>query len=159
MKITIPEFHSKRVPELTISFRNPRPMSKDPLIDPPIRVKYLRRLFDNGTIELRERLVLLILNDYYQPLGWYGISEGTPDMTFTDDKEVLRLLIVTGARKFIICHNHPDGCHKPSEADLRSAMTLQHKARYFDFEYVDDIILTKTKAFSFAQQDLFWENF
>ncbi len=159
MKITIPEFHSKRVPELELRFKNAPIMRKDPLIDYQSRIRFMRRLFKDGTIEARERLVLLILNDCYQPLCWYVISEGTPDMTFTNDNDVLLLLIINRARKFIICHNHPDGSYKPSEADLRSAMTLQHKARYFDFEYVDDIILTKTKAFSFAQQDLFWENF
>lgn len=75
-------------------------------------------------------------------LGYNMISSGTANECICYNKNALMFLLLIGACKFIMVHNHPNQQSTPSEADIATANYLKEIGEFFGIEFVDSIIVT-----------------
>src|SRR5438552_15316190 len=66
----------------------------------------------------REHFVALALTAQNALIGIAEISTGGASGTLVDPKVLFRTLLVIGATRFVVGHNHPSGDPKPSRDDI-----------------------------------------
>jgi len=79
---------------------------------------------------------------------------GGIDQCFVDSRILFKRLLVIGASRFIIIHNHPGGDHKPSKEDIKLTSKIQEASKILDLELLDHIIISDYWYCSFKQDDL-----
>jgi DNA repair protein RadC len=122
-----------------------------------------RSLIPEGEIALREYFLILMLNRANRVIGRSLISIGGMNTTVVDPKIVFMTVLAAGAGAFILCHNHPSGSVKPSQADIQLTKRISDGAAILDLTLLDHIILSADPAgdpassrtfFSFADEGL-----
>ena len=82
------------------------------------------------------------------------ISKGGMNSTVVDPKIIFKYAISAGANGIVVCHNHPSGIAKPSEADIRLTKKLKEGAGIMDIDFLDHIIVGANTYFSFADDGI-----
>ncbi|HUX84186.1 MAG TPA: DNA repair protein RadC [Chitinophagaceae bacterium] len=82
------------------------------------------------------------------------ISKGGISGTVVDPRILFKKALDQGAASLVLCHNHPSGSLKPSEADLILTRKLREAGKLLDINVVDHIIVSREGYFSFADQGL-----
>jgi DNA repair protein RadC len=82
------------------------------------------------------------------------VSEGGTAGTVVDPKKIFKLAIENNASSLILCHNHPSGATKPSEADIKITNKLKKAGEMLELNVVDHIILGDENYFSFADEGI-----
>jgi DNA repair protein RadC len=59
-----------------------------------------------------------------------------------------------GATSIVLCHNHPSGALKPSEADIKITKKLKLAGESLDVLILDHVIVTEHDYFSFADEGI-----
>jgi DNA repair protein RadC len=77
----------------------------------------LLQAWDSNTIELREDMKVILLNNWHRVLGIYNVSHGGTTGTVADPKLIFAAAIKANATGIILSHNHPSGNPQPSSAD------------------------------------------
>lgn len=107
--------------------------------------------WDIDTIEHLEEFKLMLLNRTNKVLGIAIISKGGINGTVIDIRIILQYAIKANASGIIICHNHPSGNLKPSDADVSITKKLKEAALLMDINVLDHIIIVPDeKYYSFA---------
>lgn len=73
-----------------------------------------------------------------------------PASTIIDTKMIVKAALDTFSSGVILCHNHPSGNPRPSQADIRETEKLQKGLDFFSMRLLDHIILTEDNAFYFS---------
>ena len=58
------------------------------------------------------------------------------------------------ASSLILCHNHPSGNIKPSDADIRLTKNLVEAGKVIEISVLDHVIITQEAFFSFADEGM-----
>jgi DNA repair protein RadC len=103
-------------------------------------------------LEYREEFIILCLNRANRVIGFSKISMGGTAGTVADPKMIFQIALKSNAASLILCHNHPSGNIRPSEADLRLTKKLKGAGDLLDIPILDHIILTAEKFFSMADE-------
>jgi DNA repair protein RadC len=111
--------------------------------------KYLRRRLGS---EDRELFVVLFLNHSNRLLGYEVVSSGGITGTVVDVRIVLRRALEQKATALILCHNHPSGNLRPSDADRQLTQQLQAAAKLLQLHIVDHIIVSDEGYYSFSDE-------
>lgn len=82
------------------------------------------------------------------------ISEGGMTGTVADPRIILKKALEEEAVSIILCHNHPSGNLKPSNADAELTIKIKEASRYFDIKVLDHIIVGDDGYFSFADEGM-----
>ena len=82
------------------------------------------------------------------------VSLGSVDATTVKPMNVFRVAVLKGAVKAIMCHNHPSGEIRPSEADKDLTDRLIQVGRILNIEVIDHLIITTRTFMSFADTGL-----
>ncbi|MEX1191932.1 MAG: DNA repair protein RadC [Brumimicrobium sp.] len=85
------------------------------------------------------------------------ISKGGRSGTIADGKLIFKSLLDMKASACILCHNHPSGNLKPSEADIRLTNNLFDFGKLIDLKVLDHIIITDHGYTSISDQGLLRE--
>jgi DNA repair protein RadC len=86
-----------------------------------------------------------------QVLGIVNCGEGASNQVVVDKQYIARLAILSNAQAVVLCHNHPSGNIKPSDADIRITKEIKEGLKLFDIALLDHLILTQDNGFtSFA---------
>ncbi len=88
-----------------------------------------------------EYAYLVCLSANCKLLAVFEVSHGTVKCGLIGRREIGIRLLLAGAVKFILCHNHPSGNSKPSGADIRLTKTLQKMSAILGVEFLDHIII------------------
>ncbi len=80
------------------------------------------------------------------------ISQGGIAGTLADLRLIFRLAIEHFATGIILCHNHPSGNLKPSQADLRLTRKIVQAGQLMDVAVLDHLIIAGDAYFSFADE-------
>jgi DNA repair protein RadC len=62
--------------------------------------------------------------------------------------------LLIGCTGFILCHNHPSGNLKPSNADIDVTKNITKLANEHDVRVIDHVIITKDSYYSFAENGM-----
>lgn len=108
-----------------------------------------------GKIEYKELFYAMYLNRNNRVLGVLLISEGGLSGTVVDAKIVFQGALKLNASAVILCHNHPSGNLKPSQADTDITRKIKEGGKLLDIDILDHIILTSESYYSFADEGIF----
>lgn len=101
-----------------------------------------------------EEFWILYLNNSNKVIQKNQLSKGGITGTLVDVRLVLKNALEVGATALILCHNHPSGTLKPSEADKAITSKLKSAAKSLDIKVLDHLIITEKAYFSFADEEL-----
>jgi DNA repair protein RadC len=101
-----------------------------------------------------EQFWAVFLNNRNKIISSAFISKGDETGTVVSIKEILKQSIQLKAKGIIICHNHPSGVNKPSDADVKLTRKLKDAATLIDSRVLDHVIIAGNSYFSFADEGL-----
>ena len=101
-----------------------------------------------------EEFWILLLNRANKILKKVMISEGGVAGTVADPKRIFKVAIENNASAMVLCHNHPSGNLKPSEADIKLTKKLKDAGALLEINIIDHIIICEERYFSFADEGL-----
>ena len=101
-----------------------------------------------------EEFWILYLNNSNKIIKKNQLSKGGITGTLVDVRIVLKNALEYGATSLILCHNHPSGTLKPSQADKDITQKLKHAAQSIDIKVLDHLIITEQAYFSFADEEI-----
>ena len=147
------EIHSipKEVAEIKVSYSTTStPKIKITSVNKAFEV--LLSLWDLDTIELQEEFKVLLLNRANEVLGIYPLSKGGITGTVVDSRLIFAVALKCNATGILLCHNHPSGNLKPSDADITLTRSIKKCADFLDITLIDHLIITKNGFFSFSNE-------
>ena len=74
--------------------------------------------------------------------------------TVVDPRMIFKSALDYKAQAIILCHNHPSGTAKPSEADIRLTKNMVEAGKVLEISVLDHIIITQQGFFSFADEGM-----
>lgn len=86
--------------------------------------------------------------------GYTYLSKGGITGVVADIRVILAMAIQSGAVYIAVCHNHPSGSLKPSNADEALTMKLKEAAGTHDIQLLDHIIISDEGYYSFADEGI-----
>jgi DNA repair protein RadC len=113
--------------------------------------EYLRAQFK---FKKHEIFAVLYLNRANKIKHSEIVSEGGITGTVADPRIILKKALENDAVSIILCHNHPSGSLKPSQADEDLTKKINEAAGYFDIKVLDHIIVSEEGYYSFADEGL-----
>jgi DNA repair protein RadC len=112
------------------------------------------RQFYGDDLEIYESFFLMILNRANTIVAWVKISQGGLTGTVADPVLIAKYALESLAKGVILCHNHPSGNTKPSEADLQLTQKIKQGLGFFDIKVLDHLILTTDSFYSFTDNGI-----
>ena len=103
---------------------------------------------------LHEEFWVIYLNRNNEILKQENISKGGVSGTIADSKIIFKRAIEALASAMILCHNHPSGNLKPSNADIQLTDKLKEVGKMLDIPVLDHLIIGEKDYFSFADENL-----
>ena len=111
--------------------------------------------WDENKIEFIEQFKVLFLNRNNKVLGIFEVSTGGVTGTVADPKIIFAAALKINACNIILCHNHPSGSLKPSQADEALTQKIKEAGKYLDMPVMDHLIITGEDGYySFADEGL-----
>ncbi len=101
-----------------------------------------------------EEFWVIYLNNAHQVIYRKQLSKGGITGTMVDTRLVFNKAIALLATGIILCHNHPSGTLKPSNADKNLTLKMKHAGETLDIKVLDHLIITEKGYFSFADSNL-----
>ncbi len=101
-----------------------------------------------------EEFWVLYLNRKNEIIKRENISKGGVTGTVADGKIIFKNAVNLLASSVILCHNHPSGNLKPSEADIKLTKKMKEIGVIMETPVVDHIIVGNNNYFSFADENL-----
>lgn len=108
------------------------------------------RQFYADDIELFESSFILLLNQANNTIGYAKISQGGISGTVVDCRIICKYAIESLCSAVILCHNHPSGNLKASEADDRVTSNVKTCLELLGIKLFDHIIITAKSHYSYA---------
>lgn len=82
------------------------------------------------------------------------VSQGGITGTVADPRVILRKALEEKATSIVLCHNHPSGNLKPSQADKEITQKIKQAAAFMDIRVLDHIIVSDEGYYSFADEGM-----
>ncbi len=101
-----------------------------------------------------EEFWILLMNRANRVIDNIRISQGGISGTVIDVRIILKHALDRLACALILCHNHPSGNLKPSEADMKITTKISDSCRTMDIQLLDHIIIADNSYFSFSDEGL-----
>ena len=114
----------------------------------------LRSVWDDSLMELQEQFAVLFLNRKNQIIGYRCIGTGNMVSTIVDKKLIAAISITSMACGVILCHNHPSGNLRPSQADLRLTKDIYRALKLVDVSVLDHLIISAEGYYSFMDEGI-----
>ena len=101
-----------------------------------------------------EEFWVLYLNNSNKVLSKSQQGKGGITGTVVDVRLVFKMALELGSTSIILCHNHPSGNLKPSEADKILTQKLKLAGKTLDIQVLDHVIVAENGYYSFADEDI-----
>ena len=124
------------------------------VIDSKNAADQLRKILPEDSIDVYESCVAVFFDQSNESVGWFLVSQGGINYSVVDVRMVMSAALGCLATGMIICHNHPSGSLKPSDADIKITKKLKDACGILDIKFLDHIILTEQSHYSFADEGL-----
>ena len=117
-------------------------------------VEYLRAIWNPGTLELLEEVLVVCLNGNHQAIGWVKVASGGFNAAKIDPRLVFAVALQTASTAIILAHNHPSGNLQPSAEDQAITRRLKEAGDILCIHVLDHVILTRDGYYSFEEAGL-----
>jgi DNA repair protein RadC len=101
-----------------------------------------------------EEFWIVYLNNSNKVISKTQLSKGGITGTVVDLRLVFKMALEYGATSIVLCHNHPSGSLKPSDADIQITQKLKRAGESLEISILDHVIVTETSYFSFVDQGI-----
>ena len=101
-----------------------------------------------------EEFWVLMLNRSNTVIDKFMVSQGGLAGTVIDIRIILKTAIEKLASSMILCHNHPSGNIKPSDADKTITRKIKEAATLMEISVLDHLIIGRDRYFSFSDEGL-----
>ncbi len=101
-----------------------------------------------------EEFWILLLNRANKVIAKKQLSQGGITGTVADSRLIFRQAIDLLATSIILCHNHPSGNLKPSQADIALTRRLVKAGKLLEITVLDHLIVTNGGYYSFADEGM-----
>lgn len=101
-----------------------------------------------------EEFWIVYLNNSNKILHKSQLSSGGLTGTVVDVRLVFKKAVEINSTAIILCHNHPSGNTKPSDADIQLTKKMKLGGETLDVKVLDHLIITEKAYFSFADEGL-----
>lgn len=98
-----------------------------------------------------ERLAILSLNDAASVLSFDFVAYGDIGSVGVSTRQIIELVLKTGASCIVMAHNHPRGVALPSSADEEITETVGAALGHIGVKLIDHIIIAEDDYVSMAQ--------
>lgn len=88
-----------------------------------------------------EYAYVISLNCQMKPLGVFQLSHGNWFQTDMKMRELGIFLLLTGAERFIVAHNHPNGSCQPSDGDFKITTKMNEFSELIDIQLIQHYII------------------
>jgi len=112
-------------------------------------VKYFKTLHD------KEYFVMVCLNTSNEITAIKVLASGSIAECIIHRRELIKIALFENACNVILAHNHPAGKLKPSNNDLQLHEDMKQALKTVSIGYIDNMIITFDKYYSFVEQGLF----
>ena len=140
------------VRELEIQYERPSFDAMSKIAESKDCERLFRSVFNPNTLDLKESFWVALLNRANKVLGVSLVGVGSVSGCTVNLIEIFQLAITTNACGVVLCHNHPSGNVKPSQADLALTRKIKEGCKLFEIVMLDHIILTREAYFSFVDE-------
>lgn len=89
-----------------------------------------------------ERVYMLALDYFNRAIGIFLIGLGDYKKSEMYNRHIATAIILSGARKIIVAHNHPDGGIALSDDDQKNVLGISLLTQIFGIEFVDSYVIT-----------------
>ena len=103
---------------------------------------------------LQEDMYVLAMDVKNKIIKKFLVARGASSSLIITPAGIFRPVLLTGAVKFVVAHNHPSGEKKPSEEDICFTNKLKKEAKIMGMTFLDHLIFTESEYFSFCREDL-----
>jgi DNA repair protein RadC len=103
---------------------------------------------------IQEEFYIILLNRSNEVIKTQHISKGGFSGTIADGKVIFKYALENAANGIILCHNHPSGNVKPSDADLRLTKKMCEFGQMIDLPVLDHLIFGDNNYLSLADHGL-----
>jgi DNA repair protein RadC len=143
------------VAEVQLVYRSKVKPSERPQITSSLDAyNIIKVLWEEDKMDLVEQFKVLFLNRANKVLCLYNLSSGGITGTVADPRLIYSAALKVNAVSLILCHNHPSGSLKPSDADKELTCKIKNAGSYFDMKVFDHLIITSETYFSFNDEGL-----
>jgi len=101
-----------------------------------------------------EEFWIIYVNNSNVILSKSQLSKGGITATLVDVRLILKHALEIGATGMVLCHNHPSGNLKASEADLKITKKIKLAAESLDITILDHIIIGEHGYLSFTDKGI-----
>lgn len=144
-----------QIAEVTLSYKSPVSVETLPQITSPDEAaEYLRSIWDDNLLELKEQFVVVLLDNAKKVLGWNLVSTGGSTATIVDVAAIFQVALLGRANSVILSHSHPSSCKKPSTSDVRLTKRVVEAGKLLGITVDDHIILYRSGFTSFRDEGL-----
>ena len=128
--------------QIRLFYKRPEVSTLPHIHNPFEAVRVLRSTLEEGILDLKEHMWLLLLTADNHLLGISELNSGTVAGVSLIPREALQLSLLSNAAAVILIHNHPSGDLEPSEKDIETTQKFKEMADYFDVTLKDHLIIT-----------------
>ena len=126
------------------------PEKQKPMQGPRKTAAYLIPRYGSLSVEHIGALLLDTRNRILEG-GDVVLGRGTLDETLAPPRDILRAVLRSASRSFVLWHNHPSGDPTPSEEDAAITSRLHSAAEIIGVELLDHVIVTEAGYYSFKE--------
>jgi DNA repair protein RadC len=101
-----------------------------------------------------EEFHVLLLNRSNTIIRKEFVSRGGVSGTVVDPKIIFKIAVEYLASSIILCHNHPSGNLKPSDADISLTKKIKEAGTFLEIPILDHLIISDMGYFSFADEGM-----
>lgn len=113
--------------------------------------KLFKDVFGDASVENLYAIYLDIKN---QPTAISCIAKGTESATVFNQKEMLKIALLSNASKMILAHNHPSGDLTPSTQDVDVTYKIMAAGEMLGVEVLDHMIISKDDYISMREEEI-----
>lgn len=99
-----------------------------------------------------EQCHVLLLNHNLSIIASKLVSKGGQASSSVDPRDVLREALVNHASSIVLCHNHPSGSLRPSQADRNLTKRMAEACRAVNIHFIDHVIVSFQGYYSFNDE-------
>lgn len=101
-----------------------------------------------------EEFWAIYLNQAANVMQISNIGKGGLTATTVDIRLIMKIAIEHSSTAIILCHNHPSGDVRPSQADIKLTQQIKEAAELFSIRILDHLIVHKDNYYSFFAEGL-----
>ncbi len=98
-----------------------------------------------------EEFWILLMNQNHRLIKKMRIAHGGITEVSVDIRIIMREAVLAGATILAVCHNHPSGSLRPSQADNDITATLQKACQIMRISFLDHVIVTDGAYYSYHE--------